>query len=871
MACGIPLESFTRAISPVLPATATATAPAGTDVLDLLARYAREATGFDEMLAPGGTVRPHWQDFVERFAALGPEGRQAAADSTRRLLRESGIAFNVHADPDDRRHAWRLDLIPLLLPEAEWAAIAKGLIQRARLIDAVLADLYGRQHLLRDGILPPALLLGSQNFVRSSVDRTGPPQRFLITYACDIARTSTGRWVVLGDQTDTAIGNGYVLASRVALSHGLADLFRHCNTRRLAGYYLRLQEAFQALCRRDDGRIVLMSPGPASASYFSHAYLARYLGYTSVESADLTVRDNHLFLKTLDGLQRVSLLVRKQPGHVMDPLHLPGSGLAGVAGLVQAARSGSVAIVNRLGSGVLQNRSLAPFAAAAFRHLLGEEPILEDLPSLWLGDERHQALMRSSLERWRCVETAARNDPGSPLSVLDPASLSGPAKATLEERLAREGHRWSAVEPVQLATTPAFDGERLVPTPYALRAYLVATDSGYEVLPGGLVRLAGEPTAAALPNGFGSKDLWITAGEPERQTVSILRTTMREVHLRRTGRDLLSRTADNLFWLGRYAERAESTMRLLRSAMARFLEDGRPDSNPATLDRLLRRFAVKGLPDRQAPARIGWQTVERLVVELMFAEHAYGLRDSLGNVHRTATLVRDQISHDAWRMLNALHVDRRWRQGPPQALAWAALELLDEGIRTLNAFNGTEAENMTRNYAWRFLEMGRRLERAGHLVELTGILVLNGAMREADGSLRLLLELGDSFMTYRSRYLMTPLTAPVLDLLLLDESNPRGLAFQLRELDGHFAMLPSESPHRSPEQRLILKLLTMVRLAEVQELAAEDEEGELKALAELVEAVGRGLPQLSDIVSRTYFAHAETPVATMAMRRRESP
>ena len=851
-------------------ARAVSDAPNERPELDrLLAGYADAAAGFDEMLAPDQTVRPHWTAFVDRFAAMGADGRTAAGESTRRLLRESGIAFNVYADPDDRAHAWRLDLIPVILPDREWEHLSAGVLQRARLIDAVLADLHGPQRLLRDGTLPASLLLGSPAFVRTSVDRDAPERRFLYTYACDVARTASGDWVVLGDQTDTAIGNGYVLASRVALSHGLAQLFRDCRTRRLAGHYLAVQETFQGLCRRDDGRIVIMSPGPASQSYFSHAYLARYLGYTVVESGDLTVRDNQVYLKTLDGLQRVYLIVAKQPGHLMDPLHLPGSGLAGIPGLVQAAHSGNVAMVNRPGSGVIQNHALAPFTETLFRRVLGEAPLLGDVPTQWLGAADSAASALAAAGPWAFLEASARNDPGEPAAAFYPGQLSEAARTNLQGRLAAEPHRWVAVEPVPLATTPSFDGERFVPTPYALRTFVVATESGYRIMPGGLVRLAGAPAAPMLPNGFGSKDLWICAAAAEREAPSILRTTMREVHLRRTGRDLLSRTADNLYWLGRYSERAEGTMRLLRSVLSRFLEDGRPDSNPEVLHRLLQlQLQETSEPDKK-PTKIGWDQVEELVRILMHDQRSYALRDSLEQLHRTATLVRDQISHDAWRMLNALHVDRRWRQPKGTGLAWPMLELLDDGIRALNAFSGTEAENMTRNFAWRFLELGRRIERARQLTEFTRALVCVGTAPENDGSLRLLLELGDSFMTYRSRYLMTPLTAPVLDLLLLDETNPRGIAFQLAKLDAHFELLPSEGPHRSPGQRLILKLLTAVRLAEVDELCERDECGDLARLESLLAMLIDGLPQLSDLISRSYFAHAELPVATLIMGRRD--
>lgn len=820
-------------------------------------------TGFDEMLAPDGTVRPAWRAFLDGLVGMGRAGREAAAESTRRALRESGIAFNVYADPDDRRHAWRLDLLPVLLAEEEWARLERGLAQRARLLDRALADLYGPRTLLRDGTLPAALVLGSPEYVRPEVRADRPARRFLLLYACDLARTAEGRWVVLGDQCDAPIGNGYALASRVALSHGLAELFALAKTRRLAGYYQRLQETLLAACGREDGRIVVLAGDPESPTWFSHAYLARYLGYSLVQAADLTVRDDLLYLKTLDGLQRVDLVVRKTPGRLADPLWLPGSGLAGVSGLVQAARSGRVLLANRLGAGLAQGRALAPFTAALCRRLLGEDLLLEDAPTFWLGDpdERRRALDLGL----PVLPATARNDPGLPVVPIEPGALSSTERAALAERLEREGHRWVAQRPIAFATTPSLVEDRLVPVPWAVRCFVALAGEDYVVLPGGLVRLAGAPTGVALPNGFGSKDLWITGEHPPPSVPSLLRASLREVHLRRTGRDLLSRSADNLFWLGRYAERAEATMRLARSVLTRLREDGRVDVEAAILHRLLDLFLAKG----PAPSEADAGSLERLVAVLLFTPRAYGLRETLDHVHRTATLVRDQISHDAWRMLNALHVDRRWRDGEPVLRARPTLELLDDGIRALSAFAGTEAENMTRNWAWRFLEMGRRIERGIQLVDLVRVLLLERPDPENDGALRLLLELGDSFMTYRSRYLTTPLVAPVLDLLLLDETNPRSAAFQLEELARHCRLLPSETPYRTAEQRLVLELSTAIQLADPVGLATADETGRRSALADLLDRLARGLPLLSDVIGRTYFAHAEAAVTTIALQRRE--
>lgn len=810
---------------------------------DLLRGYAQAAGGFDEMIDRQGQVRPHWQAFLNGFAELGRAGRQSAAEATRRHVRESGIAFNVHADPDDRRHAWRLDLAPLLLTERDWRHLADGLVQRARLAEAVLQDLYGRQTLLKEGRIPSRLVLGAAEFARPEAGLEGQRHRFLHTFACDVARTADGSWVVLGDQADADIGAGYVIASRVALSNGLAGLFRACHTRRLAGFYRALQESLQGRLRREGGRIALLSPGPADPCYFSHAYLARYLGYTLCEVGDLTVRDDHLFLKTLDGLQRIDLLLRKVPGAGLDPLFLPGVAAGGIAGLMQVVRGQGLVLANALGSALLQNRTLGLFARGLAPHLLGQELLLADAPGLWLDEAGAGLLADERHAHWRRMKLRGRNDPGAPIGLEDGAGAADPSMM--------------AAPPVELATAPAFEDDRLVPRPFAIRCFMARIGDDWQVLPGGLVRTAGEPASAVLPNGFGSRDLWVTGRAPEMQQLSLLRASIGTVHLRRTGTDLLSRTADNLFWLGRYAERAEGRMRLLRSLLSRLIEDRGDAPDPAIMVRLL---APEGEADAPAPGH----DLDDLTYMAMF-EGPYALRASLEHLHRTATLVRDQISHDAWRTLNGLWLDRAWRDTGRAVVSLATLDLLDGGIRTLNAFAGTEAENMTRNFAWRFLSLGRRIERAFAMADLIARLT-HGAtpgLDEGDQTLRLLLELGDSFMTYRSRYLMTPLPAPVLDLLVLDETNPRSIAYQLAQIEHHLAAMPQEGPHRSTEHRLILKLLTQLRLLTLDDLVRQDENGRRPQLDQVIADLEAGLPALSDLINHSHVAHAEMPAALL--------
>jgi uncharacterized circularly permuted ATP-grasp superfamily protein/uncharacterized alpha-E superfamily protein len=830
---------------------------------ELLAGYRPVPGVHDEMMVRGGRLRDHWQRPVGALAALGPEERRQREQATARLLRDSGIAFNVHADPDDPVQAGQLDTLPLVMAAADWRHLGAGLIQRARLLEAVLADLYGTASLLQQNLMPPALVFGSEDFLRPWVRREGHKRPSLLLYAADVARTADGRWLVLADRTETPSGTGEAVADRVALSHGFAELFRDCPVQRLAGFFQAQRDDLFGTLDRDDGRVVLLVKGPSDPAYFSHAYIARYLGYTLVEGADLTVRDDQVFLKTLDGLQRVDLVVRRVPGADCDPLELHGQGRFGVAGLTRAARRDRVIVANALGSGLAQSRGLAPFLPALCRRLLGEELRLEQAPSLWCGDA---ASRQEILER--------RGE----LAILPVRGAAVPVenddRDALIRLLERAGHRYVARRPVELATTPAWTERGLAPVRFALRLFVGRSRSGYAVMPGGLVRMAGGPTTFELPSGHGSKDCWVLSEEPLPAPVSLLTSTMSKVHLRRTGRDLLSRTADNLYWLGRNAERAEGILRALRSVVTRLVVDVGPGQTPALLERLLdvllQKAPLEPDPKRESGA-LG--RIERQFGALASSQgRPYGLPDTLDHLHRTATLARDQISQDAWRMLAALCAPKGVRRLPEPLVDGRTLDVLDDGLRLLAAFSGTGSENMTRNFAWRFLDMGRRVERACQAVDLMRGLLIEREDLVASGTLPLLLELADSSMTYRSRYLMTPLLAPVLDLLLLDETNPRAVAFQLAEIDAHLQRLPDsrgESPHYSPAQRIVVPLLTELRLVDPGVLAGADAGAPRPALADLLARLARALPVLSDAICRSHFAHAEARFTSIATARIE--
>lgn len=842
------------------------------------AEYAPLPGAYDEMMTESGEIRPHWSRFLAGLEAL-PAGELARRwRSAERLLHENGLTYSADVAFDGTDRPWILDFAPLLISAAEWRHLTSGLLQRARLLNMILADAYGEQKLLRDGHLPAAAVLGNSHFLRPCHGILPRQRMFLHLYAADLVRGPDGRWRVVSDRTQAPSGSGFALENRIVLSRCLPELFRDCQVHRLAAYFQSMHNSLVARTDLDNPRIVLMSEGPGHEGYFAHAYLARYLGYTLAEGADLTVRDRRVYLTTVDGLKPVDLILRRVDADACDPLELDAASRFGVAGLLQAARVGTVTLANALGSGLAETRAIMAFLPQLCRHLLGEELTIPNVETWWCGDpagRRHALENLDSL----VIDQAFRRRPmlsTSPGAILG-SDLDGSDLEHFRQRLRQRGYDYAVQENIRASTAPSWIDGTLQPRPIVLRVFVAAKDDNYIVMPGGLTRMAssGDGSSALLHRGDSTKDTWVLSDDPV-PSFSLLRTPLSFVEPHRMGKDLPSRAADNLFWLGRYAERTESLLRLLRTVLRRFAEDISPANDIHAMERVLKVLLTKAginlavVEDSQK----GGAALERHVATLMFDPCCrHGLQETVDHLHRTAWLVRDRLSRDAWRTLRRFHTDlsvpKPRVQVPPLSIdSGETLELLDDAVRTLAAFSGMEMENMTRNYGWRFLDMGRRLERALHLTELLSSLLVDNDP-EGDGSLIILLELADSFMTYRSRYLTTPLLAPVIDLLLLDESNPRSIAFQLLELSEHVEHLPwhLEGGYRRPEERVVLGLVTNIRLAEIASLCEQDGNGRRSMLARLLEQFEKVLPKLSEIIGRTYFTHAEVRPAANLIRR----
>ncbi|WP_293853464.1 circularly permuted type 2 ATP-grasp protein [uncultured Alsobacter sp.] len=740
----------------------------------------------DEMVDSSGRPRPHWLPVLEALAAGEPADVARAFAIADRHQRDSGVYYRVYSDDSGAERPWPLSHVPLVLPEQEWRHIVAGLVQRAGLLETILADLYGEGRLVSDGHLPGAVVAGSPDFVRPVVGMDTGGRRRLQVYAADLGRGPDGRWWVLGDRTQAPSGMGYALENRIALSRAIPDLYGGMNVLRLAPFFQAWRSSLGAQVERGHTRIAMLTPGPLNETYFEHAYLSRYLGFLLVEGGDLTVRDDALFVRTVGGLKRVGVVVRRLDSEFADPVELDPSSQIGVPGLVQAVRAGSVILANALGSGVLESRGLLGFIPALARKLLGQDLLLPNIATWWCGQAAERDHVRRNIQDLALAPAFNRvRDWPLPGAPVEGAMLGAPERAAMGTLLAERPYDVVAHEPVRLSTMPVWQDGRLTPRPFTLRVFVVSTPDGWEVLPGGFCRVseAQDLRALSMQHGGRSADVWVTSESPVGQTTLLPRPGA--VPVSRVIGYLPSRAAENLFWMGRYLERTEATLRVVRCLCGLVVENSET-SGPAreallrTADLLVAWGATAGPP---APRR---GAAAAAIADALYAPRAYGSTRSLVlEARRAASVIRERLAPDAVRALSAL-VDQFDRPAAAHEGPGEALEAAESGLRTIAAISGLAQENMNRLSGWRFLEIGRRIERG----ILTGRFLRRFADENAPAScLDALLELSDSQITYRARYLMGTERAPVVDLAALDAGNPRSIAFQAARLRDHISNL----------------------------------------------------------------------------------
>jgi uncharacterized circularly permuted ATP-grasp superfamily protein/uncharacterized alpha-E superfamily protein len=804
----------------------------------LVAGYRPLPGVFDEMMDGDGRVRAHWQPLLSMLAELGADeiGRRFA--SADRYLRDSGVFYRVYEDPAGVERPWPLSHIPLLIEPSEWKALEAGLIQRAHLLEAVLADAYGPGDLTRDGRLPAALVAGNPEFLRPLVGVNPPGGAHLRFYAVDVGRGPDGRWWVLGDRAQAPSGAGYAIENRLALSRAMPDIYRNARVKRVAPFFQAFQAELFEYNRQDDARVCLLTPGPLNETYFEHAYLARYLGLLLVEGEDLIVRDEGVFIRTISGLRRTEVLLRRIDADFADPLELNAASRLGVAGLVQAVRDGKVVIANALGAGLVEARAMLAFLPALARHVLGADLLIPNVATWWLGrrDVRDEVLAK--LDTMVIAPAFA----GSPADIqlgggILGAELDEQRRRNLLQSIADRRIDFVAQEAVTLSTTPVWRDGRLQPRPFSLRLFLARTGDKWQVMPGGFVRIAenADTRAISLQRGDATADAWVLSDGPV--SVVTLLPSPGHVTVQRAVGMLPSRTADNLFWVGRYIERAEETLRLVRALLNRVADEA---AGPLVT-------AMTGLLQNWGAApsdRMPGAPVQTARMALMNRELDGALPRLVNSARAAASVIRERLSPDAWRAISDLvtMIEAPLPVGPVES---GMIDRVEAALRIISSFSGLAQENMTQLGGWRFLELGRRIERA---VDTCRFVRCFADTIGPNGGLDALLELADSQLTYRQRYVMIAAPAPVIDLVMLDPNNPRSVAFQIDRVEAHLAALPMrQRPGRlSPVQQIATAIATRFRTADAGAIAGHQ-----------IIDIENELMKLSEAIGTTYLTHNE--------------
>ena len=836
----------------------------------LISSYGQTAGVFDEMSDSGSEIRPHWERYIGALSDLGEKEIAHRWQAARHRIRENGVSYNVYGDPLGMDRPWNLDAIPLLIPPAEWSRLEAGLIQRARLLNWILADLYGPQKLLRDGHIPPALVFGNPGFLRPCHGISVPGNVHVHLLAVDLARSPDGRWWVLSDRTEAPSGAGYALENRIVLASTFPDLFREAGVERLASFFASFRETLLKLSGARSPRVVLLTPGPYNETYFEHSYLARYLGFTMVQGGDLTVRGSRVYLKSLEGLKPVDVILRRVDGGFCDPLELRSDSYLGVAGLVEAVRAGNVVVANALGSGLIETSAFMPFLPGLSKRLLGEDLALPSVATWWCGQPEALRYVQDNLNF--LVIKPAFPSLGHP--PVFGGKLSAEDRAQLLQKVNERPQHFAGQELLDISSVPVWGDAGLTPRRVVLRVYLAAAGDSWIAMPGGLARVS--PTrntpVVSMQSGGGSKDTWVLSSRPV-SNFTLLPSRDLPVPLKRGGSsDLPSRAADHLFWLGRYAERSEHLCRVLRSILVRITGESAALETSgfeswmrlhATLESPYSRLLKDDPQDRHGQTR----DLEQEILSLIFEEQR---RDSLtsnfARAARAAAQVRDRLSSDLLRVVSQFGAVTRATDGA----AWGyvspadALAVLNRSVGTLAALRGIEMENMTRGAGWQFLSIGRRIERAIHLVDLFRAIIVP-LNPETWPALELLLEVADSSMTYRSRYFTEIQVPPVLDLLMNDDMNPRSLAFQINDLSQHSAVLshmPSGAGWPTANQHKFEQAGTALFTADVETLCQPDSSGHRTKLDHLLSGLASALPAFSDAITNIYFSHAEMTRST---------
>ncbi len=875
---------------------ASASAAPGADTPAL-----RAAAGhYDEMLAavgpadqaraapePGTTdmpaqvLAPHWARFFDQLGPQSASDLNGKANRLERQLRDNGVTYNVYSDAGGPQRPWSLDLFPFIVTPQSWQAIEAGVLQRVRLLEQVLDDVYGPQQLLKRALLPPALVQGHPGFMRAmrNVDPVGGTRLHIAAF--DLAHGPDGNWWIVSQRTQAPSGLGYLLENRLAISRLFPQAFEHMRAQRLAGAYRALVDNLKAASPGGpDSHIALLTPGPYNETYFEHAYLARYLGLTLVQGGDMVVRDERLYLKTLRGLVPVHALLKRLDDPFLDPLELRSDSTLGIPGLLQAVRAGNVLMANAPGSAFLESPALLGFLPALSRHLLGEELQLPSLATWWCGEH---AAMDAALPRLAACAIKSTYPMAGDERGFQSALGRDLAQSELDQwagRIARQGEEHTVQSYLPLSQIPTWqpgthaDAGQIVPRSAMLRVFAVCdANRSWQVIPGGMARVAHRRAEiAAMQRGGSSADVWVMTEQAiDRTTLLAPALTVGMVAQRR--RLVTSRGAENLYWLGRYTERAENTIALARLTLECLIgEDQTCASLLAWLDQMARLNTLV-LPDVPALTQSRRVFERSLIASLGGEDLASSVGHSLRAVRNAGSAVRERLSYEHWNLIERVDSElvRAFASlsSPADFSTLDALDLLKRLGRHMAAITGAQTDRMTRDDGWRLLSIGRHVERLGFLASSLSAGLETGSVCN-DAGFEAMVALFDSTISFHAQFQQSREILAMVDLLVLNRDNPRSLAWVAHTLRGRLAKLAGSEPNELSPMSLQVPNPSAWDLATL--CAADPLTGEptqnaspasLPLLQELLDQCWQAAHDVSERISATYFTHsgaAETSV-----------
>jgi uncharacterized circularly permuted ATP-grasp superfamily protein/uncharacterized alpha-E superfamily protein len=857
--------------------------PTAAEALLRRARPVDASQEYDDLRTADGKLRPGWQAFAEQLGGPLDELTQRQALLARQI-QEDGVTYNIYSAQGGASRPWSLEVLPRLIEPQDWRLIEQGAAQRASLLNQIAADVYGEQQLLKDAYLPAALVLGHPGYLRGLHGVKPLGGVYLHVVAFDMVRGPDGAWWVVSQRTEAPSGLGYVMQNRLIVSRLFPDAFRAMSVQHLASGFRRLLDTLQTLaepCANGQSpRLALLTPGPYNETYFEHAYLARYLGLPLVEGGDLTVRDERLYLKTVQGLEPIHGLLRRLDDDYCDPLELRSDSTLGVPGLMQAVRAGNVVMANALGTGFLESPAVHGFLPALSRHLLGKELMLPSLPTWWCGEEAAWQDIKPDLGE-QVIRPSYPFDK-QPFDAVVGPTLSPTALKAWSARIERDRAAYTLQNFVPYAQLPVWSQGQCSMRGASLRVYALADGKGgWQVLPGGMTRIATRDSGpVSMQLGGSSLDTWVITDGPV-DTFSMLHQSLRLEDLVQRQRPVASRTGESLFWMGRYTERTEFQLRLVQGLSSVLADDDETD--PSVLEALSDLARLNGLVPTGTPSLTKSPRVfERAAVEALgdakAEQGAHSLAYNLGALERSAQSLRERLSPEHWRLLRALgdnfHHRLTGSQGGAAALADALIDpegdadpekdvdsalsglahvhdALDHLAMQLAAVTGAQSDRMTRDAGWRLLTVGRLVER---LVSYSGILQafwLRSATHTPQG-FDLMLMLFDSAITFRARFQRRLEVPALLAMLVVDETNPRSLACVLRRLRTELGKLPD----RAGPKEDMLALLPQEGVGVTLEELCEPELGNAAVLTLAQRLMDAGW-LLSDELGRRYFAHSE--------------